>query len=60
MGRSVVASPSPLSLEARRAAWDCLWRILLAPPQQERRDGLTNDEYDDTTPACPDGEGTHA
>jgi hypothetical protein len=24
--------PSPLPLAARQAAWDRLWRILLAPP----------------------------
>jgi hypothetical protein len=26
---------SPLPLEARRAAWDRLWRILLAPPASQ-------------------------
>ena len=28
--------PSPLPLEARRAAWDRLWRILLAPPPEDQ------------------------
>jgi hypothetical protein len=27
-----MTSSSPPPLEARRAAWDRLWRILLAPP----------------------------
>jgi len=26
---------NPLPLEARRAAWDRLWRILLAPPASQ-------------------------
>lgn len=27
-----MTSPRDLPLEARRAAWDALWKILLAPP----------------------------
>jgi len=27
--------PTPLPLEARRAAWTALWRILLAPPRRD-------------------------
>jgi hypothetical protein len=29
-----MAAPKVLPLKARRAAWDQLWRILLAPPSQ--------------------------
>jgi excisionase family DNA binding protein len=31
-GRPAMRPPSPLPLAARQAAWDRLWRILLAPP----------------------------
>jgi hypothetical protein len=29
-----MAAPRELPLEARRAAWDALWKILLAPPTE--------------------------
>ncbi len=32
MGQPNPRGPAPLPLAARRAAWDRLWRILLAPP----------------------------
>ena len=31
--------PSPLPLAVRRAAWDRLWRILLAPPRAASDEG---------------------
>ena len=31
-------APKGLSLEARRATWEELWRILLAPRSSEERD----------------------
>jgi len=33
-----MSTPAPLSIEARRAAWDRLWRVLLAPPAAEPPD----------------------
>ncbi len=39
MGRPNPRGSAPLPLAARRAAWDRLWRILLAPPVAETAGG---------------------
>ena len=43
-----MSAPNPLPIEARRAAWDALWRRLLAPVPDDDRDPNDPDSEDDT------------